>query len=343
MSVKLDKSKPVIRYLVAGTLTRSTIVSADGRFRVDQPGGSALYAAGGLGLWDSSIGILSAIGPDYPMDWPHMVEERGFDIHGIRSLNDEFDMRHFVAYDETGKVDRSAPVSVFLRLQSAFPHELLGYAPQEIQLDSRNRPGKLTLRPGDIPSEYFDATAVHFCPSDFLTHSLMPGILRQGQVQTITIDPPPGYMNKTFWDDIPQVVTGITAFLPSEEDVYSLFEGKTRDLREIAAVLAGYGCEFVVIKRGEQGVLLYEHVSRNYWEIPAYPVSAVDPTGAGDAFCGGFLSGLRMKYDPLEAALMGSVAASFKIQGSGPFYPMEALPELVEARLDILREKTKIG
>jgi sugar/nucleoside kinase (ribokinase family) len=171
----------------------------------------------------------------------------------------------------------------------------------------------------------------------------MPGILRQGQVQTITIDPSPGYMNKTFWDDIPQVVTGITAFLPSEEDVYSLFEGKTRDLREMAAVLAGYGCEFVVIKRGDQGVLLYEHVSRNYWEIPAYPVTAVDPTGAGDAFCGGFLAGLRMKYDPLEAALMGSVAVSFKIQGSGPFYPMEALPELVEARLDILREKTKKG
>lgn len=340
---KWDNSKPVIRYLVAGSITRSTIVTSEGRFRVDQPGGSALQAAGGLKLWDSSIGLLSAISPDFPSDWLSDFENQGLDINGIHKTKEPFDMRYFAAYDVTGGPDRSAPVSVFKKLETSMPQEILGYTIPEIQLDSRNRPGLLTLRPGDVPAEYMDATAVHFCPSDFLTHSLMPGILRQGQIQTVTIDPSPGYMNKTFWDDIPQVVTGITAFLPSEEDCYSLFEGKTRDLKEIAAALAAYGCEFVAIKRGEKGVLLYEHVSHAFWEIPAYPVQPVDPTGVGDAFCGGFLAGLRMKYDPLEAALMGSVSASFKIQGTGPFYPMDALEELVNARLEILREKaTKV-
>jgi sugar/nucleoside kinase (ribokinase family) len=337
---KWDNSKPVIRYLVAGSVNRSTIVTSDGRFRVDQPGGSALLAAGGLKLWDSSIGLLSAISPDFPADWLSDFEHHGMDISGIHTTKEPFDMRYFAAYDVTGMPDRNAPVSVFKNLQTSMPPEILGYTIPEFQLDSRNRPGLLTLRPGDVPLEYMDATAVHFCPSDFLTHSLMPGILRQGQIQTVTIDPSPGYMNKTFWDDIPQVVTGTTAFLPSEEDVYSLFEGKTRDLKEIAAALAAYGCEFVVIKRGDKGVLLFEHVSRSYWEIPAYPVQPVDPTGVGDAFCGGFLAGLRMKYDPLEAALMGSVSASFKIQGTGPFYPMDALEELVNARLEILREKS---
>lgn len=340
---KWDNSKPVIRYLVAGSITRSTIVTSEGRFRVDQPGGSALQAAGGLKLWDSSIGLLSAISPDFPSDWLSDFENQGLDINGIHKTKEPFDMRYFAAYDVTGGPDRSAPVSVFKKLETSMPQEILGYTIPEIQLDSRNRPGLLTLRPGDVPAEYMDATAVHFCPSDFLTHSLMPGILRQGQIQTVTIDPSPGYMNKTFWDDIPQVVAGITAFLPSEEDCYSLFEGKTRDLKEIAAALAAYGCEFVAIKRGEKGVLLYEHVSHAFWEIPAYPVQPVDPTGVGDAFCGGFLAGLRMKYDPLEAALMGSVSASFKIQGTGPFYPMDALEELVNARLEILREKaTKV-
>lgn len=340
---KWDNSKPVIRYLVAGSITRSTIVTSEGRFRVDQPGGSALQAAGGLKLWDSSIGLLSAISPDFPSDWLSDFENQGLDINGIHKTKEPFDMRYFAAYDVTGGPDRSAPVSVFKKLETSMPQEILGYTIPEIQLDSRNRPGLLTLRPGDVPAEYMDATAVHFCPSDFLTHSLMPGILRQGQIQTVTIDPSPGYMNKTFWDDIPQVVTGITAFLPSEEDCYSLFEGKTRDLKEIAAALAAYGCEFVAIKRGEKGVLLYEHVSHAFWEIPAYPVQPVDPTGVEDAFCGGFLAGLRMKYDPLEAALMGSVSASFKIQGTGPFYPMDALEELVNARLEILREKaTKV-
>ena len=337
-----DNSKPVIRYLISGSLNRSSIVTADGRVKIDQPGGNALQAAGGLGLWDTSIGILAA-SYEFPEDWVRDIETRGFDTHGIYRSKEEFDMRYFAAYDRTGQLDYSAPVSVFKRLETSLPHELLGYIPPEYQLDSKNRPGITTLRPGDIPQEYFDATAVHFCPSDFLTQSLIPGILRQGQIQTITVDPSAGYMNKTFWDDIPQVITGITAFLPSEEEVYSLFEGKTRDLREIAAALASHGCEFVVIKRGEKGVLLYEHVSRNYWEVPAYPVQPVDPTGAGDAFCGGFLAGLRMAYDPLEAALMGSVSASFKVQGTGPFYPMEALEELVKARMEILREKTTRG
>jgi sugar/nucleoside kinase (ribokinase family) len=340
---KWDNSKPVIRYVIAGSINRSTIVTADGRCRVDQPGGSALLTAGGLGVWDSSVGLLSAVSPDFPEEWIDGIEKRGIDITGIHKTKEPYDMRYFAAYDPTGVPDRSAPVSVFRKLQTSLPHEILGYAVPEMQLDSPNRPGLLTLRPGDIPSEYLDATAVHFCPSDFLTQSLMPGILRQGQVQSVTVDPSPGYMNKTFWDDIPQVVTGITAFLPSEEEVYALFEGKTRDVKEIAAALAAYGCEFVVIKRGAKGVLLYEHVSRSYWEIPAYPVTPVDPTGAGDAFCGGFLAGLRMKYDPFEAALMGSVSASFKIQGTGPFYPMEALEELVNARIEILREKSTRG
>jgi sugar/nucleoside kinase (ribokinase family) len=340
---KWDNSKPVIRYLIAGSINRSTIVTADSRFRVDQPGGCALLAAGGLRLWDSSIGLLSAISPDFPEEWLLNFEKSGLDINGIHKTKEPFDMRYFSAYEPTGLPDRSAPVSVFKKLQTSLPHEILGYAAPEYQLDSRNRSGILTLRPGDIPVEYMDATAVHFCPSDFLTQSLIPGILRQGQIQTVTVDPSPGYMNKTFWDDIPQVVTGITAFLPSEEEVYSLFEGKSRDLREIAAALASYGCEFVVIKRGDKGVLLYEHVSRSYREIPAYPVTPVDPTGAGDAFCGGFLAGLRMMYDPFEAALMGSVSASFKIQGTGPFFPMEALEELVKARLEILREKSTKG
>ncbi len=340
MKSRSDKSKPIIRYLLAGSLTRSTVITTDGRILIDRPGGSVLNAAGGLGLWDSSVGLMAIVGSDYPAYWLEEISARGFDIEGIRQLPEEMDIRHFAAYDPDGNLNRLAPVSIFLKMNAPLPQIMLGYTPAETQLDSRNRAGKTTLRPGDVPAEYMDATAVHFCPSDFLTHSLLPGILRQGQIQTITVDPSPGYMNKVFFDEIPQVVAGITAFLPSEEEVYSLFEGKTRDLRDIAIILADYGCEYIVIKRGSRGVLLYERVSRSFWEIPAYPVQTIDPTGVGDAFCGGFLAGLRMNYDPFEAALMGSVSASFKIQGSGPFFTLEALPELVKARIEILREKS---
>jgi sugar/nucleoside kinase (ribokinase family) len=341
MPLKKDESRPVIRYLVAGSLVRSTIVTASGKILVDKPGGGGLYAAGGVGLWDQNIGIMGRINSEYPQEWLDLTTQRGFDVNGIKTSTENYDQRFFAAYDQTGKLDRSAPVTVFSKLGEPLPRILLGYTPPEANLDSRNRPGWITLRPNDIPPEYADATAAHFCPIDFLTHSLLPGVLRQGQIQTITIDPSPGYMNKAFWDDISQVVAGITAFLPSEEEVFALFEGRTRDLRVIAETLAAYGCEYVVIKRGANGVLLYEQVSHSFWEIPAYPVQVIDPTGAGDVFCGGFLAGLRLKYDPLEAALFGSVSASFKIQGSGPFFTLDALPELVEARLEILRDKVK--
>ena len=44
-----------------------------------------------------------------------------------------------------------------------------------------------------------------------------------------------------------------------------------------------------------------------------------DPTGAGDAFCGGFLAGYRQTYDPVQAVLHGSVSASLVVEGSGAF------------------------
>ena len=113
-------------------------------------------------------------------------------------------------------------------------------------------------------------------------------ILRQGHINTITLDPGENYMNPTFWDDIPILVNGLNAFLCSEEKVNNLFQGRSTDLWEMAETLAGYGCEMVVIKRGSRGQYLYDRGSRTRWIIPAYPVQVVDLTGAGDAFCGGF-------------------------------------------------------
>ena len=80
MPTKNEESKPVIRYLVAGSLTRSTIVTASGNILVDQPGGGALYSAGGVGLWDTNVGILGKISADFPLEWLDAAARHGFDI-----------------------------------------------------------------------------------------------------------------------------------------------------------------------------------------------------------------------------------------------------------------------
>ena len=134
---------------------------------------------------------------------------------------------------------------------------------------------------------------------------------------------------------------GVTAFLPSQEELCTLFWGETYDLWEMAQAVSVYGCEYVVIKCGARGQLLYDTNTKKRWEIPAYPARLADPTGAGEAFCGGFLAGYCKNYDPLEGVLYGNISASLKMEGSGAFYPLDVLPGLAAARLGALRDMVR--
>lgn len=331
------ESIPLLRYLLFGKLTRDTILPLEGKPQVDIPGGSLFYAAAGLRLWSNSCGLVGRVGEDYPQEWLTAFDRFGFDRRGIRTLPEAVDVRTFQAYLDDHTCLQDNPVSHFARLGEPFPKSLLGYANPEFQLDSRTQPGILSLRMSDIPQDYPDATAAHLCPMDFISHNLIPPALRRGQITTITLDPGEGYMTPIFWDDIPALVKGLSAFICSERKLMSLFQGRSNDPWEMAETIASYGCEFVVIKRGARGQYLYDSIRRSGWQIPAYPARIVDPTGAGDAFCGGFLTTLRETYDPLEAALRGSVSASLVMEGSGSFYALDTLPGLPQARLESLR------
>ncbi|MCK7520440.1 MAG: PfkB family carbohydrate kinase [Ignavibacteriales bacterium] len=109
----------------------------------------------------------------------------------------------------------------------------------------------------------------------------------------------------------------------------------------MAEAVSLYGCEYVVIKRGMHGQFLYDAETKRKWEIPAYPSRVEDVTGAGDAFGGGFVSGLCKDYDPLEGVLRGNVSASLMLEGQGAFRPLDVLPGLAEARLNALRDMVR--
>ena len=88
-------------------------------------------------------------------------------------------------------------------------------------------------------------------------------------------------------------------------------------MRAAAAVMR-LGPRAVVVKRGEHGVLVF-HRSGTF-ALPAMPLARVtDPTGAGDAFAGGFLGYLASQpvdgeHDLRRAAVVGSVMASFQVE-----------------------------
>ncbi len=318
-------------YIIAGRFSREYILPPVGQPLLDTPGGDLLYAAGGLAVWEKGAGLVSRVGEDLPRQWLRNLQERGFDPRGIRILPQSLDLRDFIAYTDFEHRSRSSPVSHFARREMTFPKSMLGYQPNQ-----SNAPRNPTV--SDIPREYLYTRAVHLCPMDFTTQSQLTAAFKAGSVSTISLDPLPETMSPSLFKDLRILLQGVTLFLPSEEELRALFWGETHDLWEMIEAISTHGCEAIIVKRGSYGQLVYDVAGKHRWEVPAYPARLADPTGAGNAFCGGCLAGYQRTFHPLEAALHGSISASLKLEGSGPFYPLEVLPGLAEARLQALRE-----
>lgn len=326
------------QFLVIGRLTREYILPPEGPPRLDLPGGGLLYAAAGLRVWESGIGLVGRAGNDYPREWLNLCIERGMDTAGIRIVPRDLDVREFISYNESFEPNRVNPVSHFARRGLTFPKSLLGYQPPDL---NKKPDEALVLIVTDIPIDYLTARAALLCPMDLVTQTQLIAGMKRGTVHTFILDPGPATMTPAARRELPALLNGVTAFLPSQEELSNLFWGETYDLWEMAEAVSIYGCEYVVIKCGARGQMLYDTNSKRKWEIPAYPARLADPTGAGEAFCGGFLAGYCKNYDPLEGVLYGNISASLKLEGSGAFYPLDVLPGLAEARLGALRNMVR--
>ncbi len=320
-------------FLVFGNLTREFLMPAEGQPRLDVPGGSLLYAAAGLKVWESEVGLVGRVGDDYPRPWLNDLKSRGFDTMGVKILPQNLDVREFLAYNENFEATNVNPITQFARRGITFPKSLLGYQPSaEREPEEAKR-----LLVTDIPEEYHSARAALFCPMDLSTQNQLIAGLKRGNVHSFILDPLPAKMTPKARRELPALLNGVTALLLSEQKLRNLFWGETHDLWEMAEAVSLYGCDYVVVKCGANGQLLYVAGTKRKVEIPAYPARIADPTGAGDAFNGGFLAGYCKNYDPLEGVFYGSVSASLKLEGSGAFYPLEVLPGLAEARLNAVK------
>jgi len=81
-----------------------------------------------------------------------------------------------------------------------------------------------------------------------------------------------------------------------------------------------------VVKVGERGALIRK--GDEYVEVPAFPVTPLDTTGAGDFFSAGFLHGYAHGYPLDVCGRMGSLLASYVIRYMGPNLPDEAWGEV---------------
>ena len=98
---------------------------------------------------------------------------------------------------------------------------------------------------------------------------------------------------------------------------------------------------------GARGMRLLLRGNQDWLKIPTYSTEAVDPTGAGDAFCGGFLVGMSQTGNAVQAALYGAVSASFIIEDFGVLHALkvdagQALSRLQQVQEQLGRQETDV-
>ena len=327
-----------VKFLAIGQLSVEFIIDLNGRAINKIIGGSSLYAAGAMSHWDENIGVLGIIGANFPEKWESELEKHHIDSRGIYQIDEFIDLRAFYSYPSSRKNIRENPVALYADKGLPFPKELLGYNfdDHDSLRDTYTLISKVILE--HIPVDYLDASAAHLCPLDITSHIQLTTLLFKGSIRTLTIQPHSSYMVPSHWEDIRVVAKDAAAFITTENEMETLFQGRSKDIWEMMEAISQYGCKFVIVRNKGKGWKLYDSTNSSRYNIQDYPARILDPTGAMDAYCGGFLTQFMRQYDPLRAAIMGAVAVSMKVEGTGPFTIRSCLPGLDQARLDVIQD-----
>ena len=111
-----------------------------------------------------------------------------------------------------------------------------------------------------------------------------------------------------------EIVAKSFCLMPSTSDLDFLFPGEAEEAAT-ERLLSG-PAEIVAIKRGSRGATVVGRDERH--EVRGHRVEEVDPTGAGDSFCG-TLIGLLVRDRPLgEAARLANAAGAIAVTRRGP-------------------------
>jgi sugar/nucleoside kinase (ribokinase family) len=328
--------------IIIGKLNRETIINRNNEISIDQPGGNLLYTANGFVFSGKKAGLVSRISSDIPDDWIDELQKPEIDISGISKIPDNFDSRSYFMINSDNEIIEENPQKYFSDNNLPLPKSLLGYQPSPLIVDNRKQGTGFTVRPENIPAEYLNSRFLALCPVDFVTHNMIPAFFRSKAGGEVFIHASRGYSHPAFFYDIPSLLNGSSMVLISEENVKKLFLGKSDDLWVIAETLASFGVELIIISCESGGYNLFEKGSKKKYHIPCYSVNCLDPVCVDDAFFGGFLGGYLTHFDPVISTVIGSTIASIKREGTSPKYLLGTFPELLQARVDFLKEKVEI-
>lgn len=292
-----------------GNLTIDDIVLPEGETRMACFGGDAVYAALASSFWSQKVQFVAPLGTDFPAQHLERFSQVGWEIAGMPRRNVP-SIRNWIVYEHNG--DRT-------------------WIPRHNAADFY----ELSPLPQDIPQSFLDAKAFMILAMELgAQEKLAPFLKSAGKL--VALDPQEDYIAGNH-ERIFNLLTHVDIFLPSQVEIHRLLGHK--DYEKAARQFAAYGCRVVVVKLGQAGSLIYDAVLNRFISIPIFPVKVVDTTGAGDAFCGGFMTMYALTGDLQRAGLAGAVSASFAIQDFGLSHLFEVKPEEVRRRYEMLAEK----
>ena len=290
-------------FLSVGNMSIDDLVFPDGTTLWRVPGGNSVYAALGMAVWGERPELLAVHGPEYSL------EALGGRVAVDGARRHHATLRNWGLYEEDGSRQ-----FVFRRATANW----LEFCP-----------GLSDLRAGPVDF-------CHLAPLPWSLQADFAAALRDRGARAVTVDPDDRHIAALSRAEISSLLRQVTAFLPSRQDAEALFPhvGPTEAMRRLRDL--GPDTPIIALKLGADGVLVHRAGDPAMLLVPPVTREVADTTGAGDAFCGGFLVGLARHDDVTTPALMGSVSASFAAEAAGPEALARAAPDRAASRLAAL-------
>ncbi|WP_046754981.1 PfkB family carbohydrate kinase [Kordia jejudonensis] len=300
------------KLLIVGTVAFDAIETPFGK--TDKIlGGAATYIGLSAANFDVDSAIVSVVGEDFPQEYLDMLAARNIDISGIEIV------KGGKTFFWSGKYHNDMNSRDTLATEL---NVLADFNPI-------------------VPENYKDAEIV-------MLGNLHPGVQMSvinqmsKKPKLIVLDTMNFWMDCA-WDDLLAVIKKVDVITINDEEARQL--SGEYSLVKAAQKIHEMGPEYVVIKKGEHGALIFN--DGNIFFAPALPLEEVfDPTGAGDTFAGGF-SGYIAKHEDISfesmknAIIYGSNLASFCVEKFGTQRMESLTKEEITERLKQFKQLTQ--
>jgi len=199
-----------------------------------------------------------------------------------------------------------------------------------------------------IPASYLDSEYLFLGNIDPLLQSKVHGQLKSARLVGLDTHP---FWIETALKQLADAIKNIDVMIINDGEARQ-FAGDHNLVRASNKILA-MGPKALVIKHGEYGATIFFRekqfgFGKHPFRAPALPLDEVrDPTGAGDAFAGGFMGYIasqgKLTAEVLKRAMFyGGVMGGFAVERFGTERLLSLTRDEIEARFQIFRQMTHL-